>query len=82
MGGMSLWHLLLIAIIVLVVFGPGRLPNVGKSLGEAIRGFKKGLEGVNDEIDVTNTRPEQLKPRQDTQVNSQQTQTEKHKQDS
>ncbi len=77
MGGMSLWHLLLIAIIVLVVFGPGRLPNVGKSLGEAIRGFKKGLEGINDEIDVTHTRPEQLKPGQD---NPNQTQSQAHKQ--
>lgn len=81
MGGMSLWHLLLIAVIVLVIFGPGRLPNVGKSLGEAIRGFKKGLDGVNDEIDVTNTRPDQLKPGQET-PNQAQSQAHKQKQDS
>lgn len=81
MGGMSLWHLLLIGFIVLIVFGPGRLPNVGRSLGEAIRGFKKGLEGTNDEIDVTNSNPDKLKQGQDGQVHSQ-AQTQKQKQDS
>ncbi len=50
--GISIWHLLLVLLIVLVFFGPGRLPGLGKSLGEAIRGFKKGISG-DDEIDVT-----------------------------
>ncbi len=36
-------HLLLILIIALVVFGPKRLPELGKALGESIQGFKKGL---------------------------------------
>jgi len=53
--GLGPWHMLIVLIIVLVVFGPTRLPGLGKSMGEAIRGFKKGLEGTNDEIDVTNT---------------------------
>ena len=51
MGGMSLFHWIIILVIVMLVMGPSRLPHLGKSLGEAIRGFKKGLEG--DEIDVT-----------------------------
>jgi sec-independent protein translocase protein TatA len=51
MGGFSILHLILVLVIVLVFFGPSRLPGLGKSLGEAIRGFKKGIEG--DEIDVT-----------------------------
>ncbi len=38
-------HLLVILVVVLVVFGPGKLPELGKSLGEAIRGFKKALDG-------------------------------------
>lgn len=57
MGGMSLFHWIIILVIVMLVMGPSRLPHLGKSLGEAIRGFKKGLEG--DEIDVT--KREQLK---------------------
>ena len=60
MGGFSFMHLLLVLIIILVFFGPSRLPSLGKSLGEAIRGFKKGLDG--DEIDVT--RREQLEKQQ------------------
>jgi sec-independent protein translocase protein TatA len=56
--GLSFWHLIVVLVIVLVIFGPGRLPGLGKSLGEAIRGFKKGISG-EDEIDVT--KREQIK---------------------
>src|SRR5947208_17106607 len=38
-------HLIVIFLVALVVFGPKRLPELGKGLGEAIRGFKKALEG-------------------------------------
>jgi sec-independent protein translocase protein TatA len=43
-------HLIVIFLIVLVVFGPKKLPELGKGLGEAIRGFKKALDGdeLND----------------------------------
>ncbi len=36
-------HLLVILVIVLIVFGPGKLPEVGKSLGKAIRDLKAGM---------------------------------------
>ncbi len=49
--GIGPWHLLALVAIVLVFFGPSRLPSLGKSMGEAIRGFKKGING--EEIDVT-----------------------------
>jgi len=52
MGGMSIWHILIVLLIVLLLFGPSKLPNLGKSLGEAIRGFKKGIS-EDPEIDVT-----------------------------
>lgn len=47
-------EILLIGGIALLMFGPSRLPGLGKSLGEAIRGFKKGIS--EDEIQ-TNARP-------------------------
>ncbi len=53
--GLSPMHLILILGVVLLLFGPSRLPGLGKGIGEAIRGFKKGLEG--DEIDVTPKNP-------------------------
>ena len=43
MGGLSPIHWLIVIVIVLLVFGPGRLAGVGKGLGEGIRQFKKGL---------------------------------------
>ncbi len=42
-------HVLLILIIALVVFGPSRLPELGKALGESIQGFKKGLNDKDDD---------------------------------
>ena len=38
-------HILLILGIVLIVFGPSRLPELGRGLGESIRGFKEGFDG-------------------------------------
>ena len=49
----SIWQILIVLVIILLLFGPKRIPGVGKSLGEAIRGFKKGLN--EDEIDVTDS---------------------------
>lgn len=45
------WQVLLILGLVLIIFGPKKIPGLGKSMGQAIRGFKKGLH--EDEIDVT-----------------------------
>jgi len=50
----SFWQILIVAAIVLVIFGPKRIPEIGKSLGKAIRGFKSGIS-TDEEIDVTNT---------------------------
>ena len=40
MGMLQPWHLILVLVIVLIVFGPGKLPQIGKSLGDGIREFK------------------------------------------
>ena len=44
MGGLSIWHWLIVLVIVVLVFGTKRLGNVGKDLGEAVKGFKKGMQ--------------------------------------
>jgi len=54
MGEFSLSHWILIAIILLLFFGPSKLPQLGKSLGKAINGFKEGLNSKGDAEDVTN----------------------------
>ena len=43
MGEFSLTHWLIILIILVLFFGPSRLPQLGQSLGKALRGFKEGL---------------------------------------
>lgn len=48
MGGLSLSHWLILLIIFLLFFGPTKLPQIGKTIGKTIRGFKQGL----NEIDV------------------------------
>lgn len=45
LGGISFGSLLLILLIVLVLFGSKRLRNMGEDLGQAVRSFRKGLEG-------------------------------------
>jgi len=54
MGEFSITHLLLLTVIFLIFFGPSRLPQLGQSLGKAIRGFKQGLNEIDAEVkDVT-----------------------------
>ena len=49
-------ELLLIGGILLLLFGPSKLPGLGKSIGEAIRGFKKGLSEIEDEKPAADNR--------------------------
>jgi sec-independent protein translocase protein TatA len=43
------WHLGLLAIVAVVLFGGRKLPELGKGLGEGLRGFKEGLKGINED---------------------------------
>ncbi len=54
-------ELILILIIALVVFGPKKLPEIGKAVGEAIRQFKKHSEKVTEEIEKA-TEPDASEP--------------------
>jgi sec-independent protein translocase protein TatA len=49
MFGLGLQELLVILVIALVIFGPSKLPQIGSGLGKAIRDFKKGVTGGDDE---------------------------------
>ena len=42
-------EILVILVLALLFFGPSKLPALGASLGEAIKGFKKGLQSLNDD---------------------------------
>ena len=49
MFGLGLPELIVICVIALLVFGPRKLPDAGRALGQAIRGFKSSVEGKEDE---------------------------------
>ena len=49
MFGLGVTELVVILVIALVIFGPGRLPEIGGALGKGIRDFKKSVDGSEDE---------------------------------
>jgi sec-independent protein translocase protein TatA len=49
MFGLGMPELIVILLIVLIVFGAGKLPEIGEGLGKAIRGFKKGMSDSDQE---------------------------------
>lgn len=71
MFNLGLPEILVIGAAALLVFGPRRLPELGKSLGKGIRDFKKALEGSPEE-----ETPKTLPPQGDTQARSSTTQPE------
>jgi len=54
-------HLLVILFIVLIIFGPGKLPELGQSLGKTIRGFKKAMSDDKEENKME-AKKEETKP--------------------
>jgi len=44
MGSFSIWHWVIVLVIVIVVFGTKKLKNVGSDLGSAVKGFKDGMK--------------------------------------
>ena len=47
MGGFSIWHWLIVLLVVVLIFGTKKLKNVGEDLGAAVKGFKDGMKGAD-----------------------------------
>jgi sec-independent protein translocase protein TatA len=50
-------HLMVVAIVAFVLFGGKKLPELGKGLGEGLRGFKDGIKGLTDELTSAKVAP-------------------------
>jgi|TARA_B100000809_G_C14982748_1_gene475114 sec-independent protein translocase protein TatA len=54
LGGISVWQLLIILAIIVLIFGPKRLKNLGSDLGNSIKGFRKAIKEEDKEKEEEN----------------------------
>lgn len=47
------WEIAIVVVLILLIFGPRKLPELGSSIGKSIRGFRKGLKDTQDEVKAT-----------------------------
>ena len=59
MGSFSIWHWLIVLVIVMLIFGTKKLRNVGQDLGGAVKGFKDGMKDAS-----ATDKPEEVPPAQ------------------
>ena len=55
MGGMSIWHWVIVLLVVVLVFGTKKLGNMGGDIGKAVKGFKDGVKGEEDKTTTVAT---------------------------
>jgi sec-independent protein translocase protein TatA len=58
MGSIGMPELIIIMVIALIIFGAGKLPQIGENMGKAIRNFKSATE--REKIDVISKKPEEM----------------------
>jgi sec-independent protein translocase protein TatA len=61
MGSFSIWHWLVVLLVIILVFGTSKLKNIGKDLGGAVKGFKEGIKEGGDEVDAAAKKVEEKK---------------------
>jgi sec-independent protein translocase protein TatA len=59
MGSISIWHWLIVLVIVMLIFGTKKLRNMGADLGGAVRGFKDGMREGSDKGGEASMSPQQ-----------------------
>jgi sec-independent protein translocase protein TatA len=55
--GISIWELMILLIVLLLIFGAKRLPEMGRSLGKGMREFKDSVTGVEEAVSTTTPTP-------------------------
>jgi sec-independent protein translocase protein TatA len=62
MGGFSIWHWLIVLVVVALIFGTKRLRNVGEDIGSAIKGFRKGMQDGDAQAQLKADPPPSVQP--------------------
>ena len=57
MGSFSIWHWLIVLLVVIVIFGTKKLRNIGSDLGGAVKGFKDGMKSGGESADADPAAP-------------------------
>jgi sec-independent protein translocase protein TatA len=57
MGSFSIWHWLIVLLVVVLIFGTKKLRNIGTDLGGAVKGFKEGMRSEEDKAPKTEIPP-------------------------
>ncbi|OIG54392.1 MULTISPECIES: Sec-independent protein translocase subunit TatA [Acinetobacter] len=72
MAGLSIWHVVIFAIVVILLFGTSKLKNIGKDVGGAVRDFKKSVREEDEaaSLNTTRTIDAQVKTSESTSVKS------------
>jgi sec-independent protein translocase protein TatA len=70
MGGLSIWHWLIVLLIVVLIFGTKKLKTLGQDLGEAVRNFKQAVNGES--------KPDDQPPHQSSSTNTAEKTTSDH----
>ncbi len=60
MGTFSIWHWLIVLLVVVLIFGTKKLKNLGSDLGQAVKGFKDGVKGGMDSPEEAGGSPQQV----------------------
>jgi sec-independent protein translocase protein TatA len=60
MGSFSIWHWLIVLVVVVLIFGTKKLKNVGSDLGAAVKGFKDGVRDGTSSADAAASPPQQV----------------------
>ncbi|MGX4640807.1 Sec-independent protein translocase subunit TatA [Massilia sp. SYSU DXS3249] len=59
MGSMSIWHWVIVLVVVVLLFGTKKLGNVGSDIGKAVKGFKDGVKGEEEKSAANPASPSQ-----------------------
>lgn len=60
MGSLSIWHWLIVLLVIILIFGTQKLSNIGFDVGKAIKGFKDGVKDAEEEADAKQQIPSQM----------------------
>jgi len=71
LGGISIWQLLIVLVIVVLIFGTKRLGSLGKDLGGAVKGFRSAMDGAEKEEDTKQIDEQQGDAQSDVRADAQ-----------